>query len=215
MRTRSLAVITAGLLAWPCAAQELPGPKPEKLPPASAAPAPAAPPGCTCVESQKTTYELHWVDRQVPGVETTMVTREVSTPDVKPMLKLEYNTQVRVKTEMVLKPRECLKEVTVCTQKPVVSVDPGTGCSTITFQPVTDTKIVKEIVYDLVPEEKTVSVQTAFLVPTEEAIVRKSLVLDVKTEPVTRKERIGILVPSQITERKFICPPPAPPACAH
>jgi len=100
--------------------------------------------------------------------------------------------------------------VTSCTQKPIASVDCN-GCPTIIFQPVTETKIVKEVVYDLVPQEKIYVVQTGILVPTEVAIVRKSLVLDVKTECGTRKERIGVLVPNEITERKFICPPP----CTH
>jgi hypothetical protein len=54
-------------------------------------------------------------------------------------------------------------------------------------------------------------VQTGLLVPGEEAVVRKSLVIDTKTECVKRKERIGILVPCEITERKTVCPPP----CLH
>lgn len=219
MRSRSLAVVAAGLLAWPCAAQESPNPKAEVLPPPKAdALAPAVPPGCACVEQHKTTYELHWVERQVPCTVTTMETREVSTPCVRPTLKLEFQTEQRVKTEMILQPREILKEVTCCTKKPIASVDPCTGCPTIVFEPVTETKVVKEIVYDLVPQEKVYTVQTGLLVPTEEAVVRKSLVLDVRTDSVLRKERIGVLVPCEITERKFIPPPPQPacppPGCA-
>ena len=199
-----------GLSALPCPAQEEPPPAAETPLPAPPTPAPAG--SCGFVESCKTTYQLHWLERQVPGVETKHVLREVVTPDTKCGLELHYNQEQRVRHDMALKPCEVMKEVTICTQKPIVTVDPCTGCSTVTFQPVTETKLVKEISYQLVPEDKVVTVQTPFLKPTEIPIGRKTLVLDTTCEPVIRRERFGVLVPVEIKERKPLCPPvPCPP----
>lgn len=212
MRCRLLAALAAGLAALPCQAQEAPRPKAEVLPPpAESAPAaPAAPPGCCCVEQHKTTYQLHWVERDVTTTVTTTTLREVSAPCTWPSLELKFQTTSRVHTEMVLKPCETVKEVICCTQKPVVTVDPCTGCSKITFEPVTETKLVKEVTYSAVPQEKVYMVQTGLVVPTEVPVLRKGLVLDTKTECVKRRERIGVLVPCEITERKKVCPPSCP-----
>src|SRR5262249_53045550 len=98
MRTQTLAVLTAGLLALSGRAQP-PVPVPNgaettgTVPPSS-----VAAPDCACVQ-HKTTYELHWVEREVPATITTAQTREVSCPDVRPTLKIEFQTEQRCKTE--------------------------------------------------------------------------------------------------------------------
>jgi hypothetical protein len=212
-----------GLSALPCLGQEPPladaPQKPIEKSGELPVPKPAGPPTCGFVETHKTTYQLHWLERKVPGCETTHKLREVITPSTKCGLALEWNYEVRSRTEMVLKPCEVTKEVTICTQKPIVKVDPCTGCSTVIFEPVKETKLVKEITYQLVCEEKQVTVRTPFLRPTEEPIGIKTLVLDSETKPVIRTERFGVLVPVEITERKPICAPPPPcplPApCKH
>lgn len=202
MKTWMLTGLAAGLLALPCAAQEqLPPPKENAETP---------PPACNYVESCKTTYQLHWLEREVPCVVNKPVLKEVTRPCFKPSYEIEWNQAVVTKTELVLKPREVIKEVTICTQVPKVVKDPCTGCSTVIFEPVTETKQVKEITYCLDTQEKTVGIRTPFLKPVEIPTVIKSLVLEYETEAVVRKERFGVLVPVEIKERKP-CPPPCPP----
>lgn len=217
MKSWLLSAVAAGVLIVPCQAQE----KPAAPPPVEVLPAPTpegAPPACGYIESCKTTWQLHWLEREVPGVVSKPVLREVTTPCTKPSFEIEWNQAVVTKTEVVLKPREIVKEVTICTQKPKVVKDPCTGCSTVIFEPVTETKLVKEITYCLESEEKTVTVRTPFLKPVEIPIVRKSLVLDHECENVVRRERFGVLVPVEIKERKPCappCPPPPPLPCNH
>jgi hypothetical protein len=205
-----------GLSALPGLAQEPPLAAPEAPPPPPA----ALVPGCDeYIECIKQSWNLHWLERQVPGVKVTHELKEHICPDTKPGLELHFNQEQRIKHEMVLKPCENVKEVTICTQKPIVTVDPCTGCSTVTFQPVTEVKLVKEITYQLVPEDKVVTVQTPFLKCVEIPIGRKTITLETKVEPVIRKEIFGVLVPVEIKERKKVCPcPPVPlppPSCAH
>lgn len=210
--------LVAGWLALPGQAQDVTPQRPEGAQPPPDRPAtlpPAAPePGCGTVESCKTTYQLHWLEREVPGVVTRPVIKEEKTPDVRSTLELDYNLERQVRTEMVLKPVETVKEVTICSQKPQVVPDCN-GCPTVIYTPFTETKLVKEITYCLVPQEKEVSVRTAFLKPVEQQIERRTLWLDWVTEAVTRKERFGVLVPVEITERKPSCPTPPPPSCPH
>jgi hypothetical protein len=204
-----------GLTALPSVAQEppplpegsqLPATPPEKLVPP---PAPLAEPGCgsDIIECIKHTWNLHWLERQVPGVAIKHELKEHICPDTKPGFELLYNQEQCIRHEMALKPCETVKEVTICTQKPIVTVDPCTGCSTVTFQPVTEVKLVKEITYQLVPEDKVVTVQRPFLKPVEIPIGRKTLTLETTCEPVIRKEIFGVLVPVEIKERKKPCPP--------
>lgn len=205
---RLMAGLAATMLALPCLAQEtLPTPTP--LP----KPAQVEAPPCGMVECKKQTYQLHWLERDVPCVEAKPVLKEVKTDCVKQSLEIDYNTHSKVCTEMILKPCEVIKEVTICTQKPRVVTDPCTGCSSVVFDPVTETKQVKEITYQLVPQEKVVMVRTPFLKPVEIPIVRKSLVLEYPVETTTRRERFGVLVPVEITERKPACP--CQPGCTQ
>ena len=70
---------------------------------------------------------------------------------------------------------------------------------------------MKEITYQLVPQDTVVTVQRPFLKPVEIPIGRKTLTLETKCEPVIRKEIFGVLVPVEIKERKKACPcPPVP-----
>lgn len=200
-----------GLSALPSLAQEPPIAPPEspiKPPPPLLAETADCGEYIKCI---KRTWNLHWLERQVPGVAIKHELKEHICPDTKPGLELHFNQQQRIKHEMVLKPCENVKEVTICTQKPIVTVDPCTGCSTVTFQPVTEVKLVKEITYQLVPQDTVVTVQTPFLKCTEIPIGRKTLTLETTVENVIRKEIFGVLVPVEIKERKKACPcPPVP-----
>jgi hypothetical protein len=174
---------------------------------------PAVPSGPSCgPECHKITYQLHWVERKVPCTETKYALRELNHSDTQHGLEVDYHRERQVKTELVLKKRVCMKEVTICTQKPIATTDPVTGCSKIIFQPITETKLVPEVRYELVPEEREVMVATPMLRPTTTPIVRKTFVLEPSTEHSLRTERVPVLVPVEITERKVPCAPPPPPA---
>src|SRR5437660_260332 len=143
MKAGSLAGLVASLLALPSRAQEfLPAPPPvgPPVPPAAGTIAPPGAPGPACgiVECRKTDYRLQWVAREVPVTVTTMVPRVVRTPGTRTDLEVTFDTHQDVRQDYVLKPRETIKIVTCCTQKPSVTKDPVTGCSTITFEPVTE-----------------------------------------------------------------------------
>ncbi len=201
-----------------------PIPAPEAMPAPLPAPAPEACPAPCVPECLKvrTTYRLHWLERDVPFSREKYEVKEIVNDDIKCYLDLDYTETTNVKTELVLKPREVLKEVTCCTQKPISTVDPCTGCPKICYEPVTETKTVKEIVYDLVPEEKVYKTRTAYLKPKEQPIHVKTLALQCTTECGVRKERFGVVVPCEETER-ILTPPPPPlpplplpcPSCGH
>lgn len=199
-----------GLLPVSLHAQDLPPSIPPPVPPGEMFVPPPSP-GCV-TESHKTNYELHWLTRTVPAIDTKYKLRELKTTDIESSYELRYKPCEQIETETKMKPRECFKEVTICTQKPIVTVDPITGCSKIIYEPVTETKIVKEIVYDLVQEQKVRTVRSPYLEPTLVTIHKKSLTLDIVNQPVMRPERFGVLVPVEIHSRR-ICPPPPPPPC--
>jgi hypothetical protein len=209
-------LVVVSLAARPCQAQEKPVGTPERLPAAVPAPAelPVAPLSsapCACpVEKIHTTYQLHWLERDTPVPMEKLSLRAESTQEVRAVPELDWVETTEVRTEIVLKPREILKEVTVCTVKPEKITDPATGCCSTVMQPVTEVKQVKETVFDMVREEKLVKVRRPVLKSTDRVFDVKHLVLDRQVE--MRKERYGVLVPSQVTERILV--PPA--ACgAH
>lgn len=204
-----ISALVAGALAVPALADETP---PETLPPPAPAPAPA--PACGMTEKCKTSYNLHWLEREVPHTQTKYNLRDVVTPATKHGLEIEYKKEQRTRTVMVLKPQEVVKEVTVRTQIPKVVKDPCTGCATVVFEPFTETKQVKERCYCLVPEEQVYTVQTGCLKEVDKPIGIKTLALDCVTETVTKKERFGVVVPVEIKERKPPCPCPVPAPCA-
>jgi hypothetical protein len=172
--------------------------EPRRLP-TEPAPAPVLH-GC---EKCYTTYHLHWLQREVDKEQANI--KDYTCEECKPTLKLQWPEQQVRRCELVLKPREIVKEVTCCTMKPTVETDPCTGCSVTVFKPVTETKRIKQLVYDLCPEEKAVRVQTGCLVPDIKVVKVKRLYLD--WTHVKLREDFGVLVPCEVTERVFSEPP--------
>jgi hypothetical protein len=93
--------------------------------------------------------------------------------------------------------------------EPVTVKDPVTGCRTTEWKPVTEVKLVKDIVFETCPEEKVYTVRYPYLKPVEKIYTYKKLALE--TQPELRKEIFGVLVPCEVTEKIPICPPPACP----
>jgi hypothetical protein len=206
MKTRlqpGLAVVLLAFVARPGQAQEV-GQSPPAVPPILAAPCPEpGPPPC---EKTRTEYRIHWLPREVPVEKLTL--REAVTKEPRTNLELGWQEEKVVRTELKLKPREVVKEVTRCTVQPVTETDPCTGCPTVVFKPVTEVKLVKEVVFDAVPEEKVYTIRRPCLKPVEKVYSVKHWELE--CTPGTRRERFGILIPTEVTER-VLTPPPCPP----
>jgi hypothetical protein len=158
-------------------------------------PTPAEPPCTTCGESTRFRVEYLKRDTSVPQLRT----RDLDTQAARTTLELDPCKQKRVRTELVLRPREVVKEVTECTFQPVTKRDPITGCETVVLQPVTEVKRVAIIVYDLCPEEVPVTVTTFGLKPKTETVVERRLGLD--CVPEKRTETRGVLLPTIRKER--------------
>lgn len=203
MKIRWLSVWAFGLLA----AAALPGradePKPpENLPTVGEPSAPQV--YCPCRpphEKCYTTYKLHWLEREVTKCEPKMTLRDVEEPSTKETMELEWLEEKRVRTITCLKPREIVKEVTTCCQKPVVVKDPCTGCDKVEMQSVTEVKKVTEIVFDTACEEQIYTVKIPCLKTVCKDIKIKRLELDCTPETKTVKERFGILAPCEVSER--------------
>lgn len=208
--------VLAAVLAGPAGAQEqappparLPppipdevAPRPTPLAPPPGVGLPSAPPAC---EKTSQSFQLHWIERSVPG--QRMVLRELTTQEVRENLELGWHEESVVRTETTVKPREILKEVTTCTMKPVVKTDPATGCQSVVLEPVTEVKVIKEVVYDIVPEQKVQVVRRPYLKSDLKPVQVKRWHID--HQPEVRIERSGILVPVETRERIL-----TPPGCA-
>jgi hypothetical protein len=195
------------LAALPCPAQEGKT-EPKALP----APVETAAEQPCMKERTYATYRLHWVERDAPPAEK-LVTREVTNQEPVCTWELDWREEKHVHTELVLKPREIVKEVVCCTTEPVTTKDPVTGCRVTEWKPVRDVKLVKEIVFEACPEEKIYAVKYPYLKPVEKIYTTKRLVLE--SQPERRVEVHGVLVPCEVTEKILVCPPPAcpQPAC--
>jgi hypothetical protein len=135
-------------------------------------------PGCTVIQ-QKTEYKI------VPS-----------------------HTEQRCKTEFVMEPKEVVKEVRICTYKPIKTIDPCTGCMKIHLEPVFDVKIVKETVFVLCPKTKIETYQKSCLVPEIKTEIYQKARLECSTKTETYNK--GILIPTHETERVLI---PADKCC--
>jgi hypothetical protein len=207
----------AGILAaaLPCLAQEQVAPAPEQPPPEKAAPAPdRLPPvveiqtvpgvgGCDCPAPP---WEARWVERQVPI--HTLVPREVITPQKQKILEVRYRDEKCAVTEVVIKPREIQTPVTSCRMQPVTVTDPCTGHCTTVMQPVTEVKLVKETVFEAVPEKKELTVPVPYLKEVEIEVPARTLLLEQRTE--LRLEGYGVKVPGEVIPKDRVLVAPAP-----
>lgn len=219
MRRWMLPTLLACALARPAPAEDPPA-LPDQLPAPIAEPTAQTPQvpadiplepsaGCAapCVK-HRTEHKLFWVENEFIGPVQKHVLRDLETRDCRTTLALDWTEEKIFRTEYALKPRECIKEVTTCTVKPEIVVDPCTGCKTTVLQPVTEMKLVKEITYEVCPEEKIYTVRRPFLKPVEEIVRIKRYHLECETSIEKRKIVRPVLVPAEITERVVVPPPP-------
>jgi hypothetical protein len=209
MRFLPLAILTAGLLSLaplPCPAQEAKPPEP--LPaPADLAPKPCLVPVTEC----KTTYKLHWLEREVPHTKMELKLREESAgQEHRIEYEIDWTEEKCLRTETTYKPREIVKDVTVCTSVPEKVCDPVTGCCKVILKPVTEVKQVREIVFEPVTEQKEYVLRRPCLKPVDRVFTLKKLCLDIVPKTENFIERFGVLAPVEITETKLV---PAAPCC--
>ena len=90
-------------------------------------------------------------------------------------LVVEFREEKQTVTEMVLKSRECEQGVIVNTTREVTTADPVTGkpCTHVVCQP--ESRIVKVLVYDLVPETRDVIVRVPCLKTVDRVVLVKRL----------------------------------------
>lgn len=199
------------------AQDETPPPKEGEVPPKKEAPAPKkeAPPvptvppiiggpGCTAPCPPKTTYRIEYAEQEVTVPKLKL--KEVTCRDKQPTLELKPQVHQRLRQDMVLQPRETLKEVTICTQKLVTKTDPVTGCKVQVLEPVTEKKLVKEIHYIVCPKETVETFQTFCLKEGTREVQLKRLELEHTTE--RKVERRPLLIPTITNERILSQQPP-------
>lgn len=182
-------------------AQEKPISKPELLP----APTESSAQPCPTCEKKYTTYKLHWLERDGAPAPVLKL-KELTNQEPVCTYELDWREEQRIKTEIVLKPREIVKEVTTCTMEPKTVIDPVTGCRSVEWKPVTETKLVKDIVFDACPEDKIYTVKFPYLKNVDKIYTYKKFYLEHDLEK--RVEKYGVLVPIEVTEKVPQCQQP-------
>ncbi len=218
MKRTVVSLLTVGVLAWAAGAggaQELvPSPQEkgprigEKLPPPEGVLPPLleglphAAPGC---EHSSPSVKILWMEREVPV--QVLTPREVVVPEKHSTLEVAYRPVKRTVTDIVMKPREVVREVPYMKLEPCTVTDPHTGhCSTV-MQPVPCTKLQKQTEFYAVPVTRTVVVQVPYLKEVEEIVPRTTLLLEYRTEMQKRPSALSIPGPD-LGERRLLAPKP-------
>ncbi len=202
MKTRMLTLILAlAMTALPCQAQTKP--KPEKLPVPKEEPTLPAPEPCGS--------RVLWVDYWVP-VQTLHLQPDYVRTEKIATFALEYKPEERTFTTTVLRPKDITREETYSCIEPVKSIDPATGSETTCMQQVTRTRLVKDTIFEAVPEVQKVTVMVARLVPVTEEVKHTYTLYQWKTDMV--KKGCAISVPGAIvpnTQHCVVAPKPELP----
>jgi hypothetical protein len=214
----TVAVAVLALGAGPVLAQEKreevrPTEKTTELPPPKKLPQPSLPLAAPDCEPPHPSLNVLWLERQepihvlVPRVEVKEVTR--------PTLKIVYRDEKRVVTDIVIKSREVLREVPHTVMVPCTETDPHTGHCTTILKPVVETTLRKDVEYYAVPEEHEVTVKVPYVGEGEETVVRKSILLECKTELQKHGYAVAVPGPEVLHDRWLMAPccaahPPLP-----
>jgi hypothetical protein len=168
MKARMLTILMLAAAAMRIAAQEGPV-NPEKLP----APEAKLPTDPCCGN------KVLWVDYWVPV--QTIYARDYVTTEKCGTWTVKYKEEEQTFIETVLRPRQVDKEVTYYTSEPITTTD-ATGCAKTCMQQVPHTKIVKETIFEAVPEKRTIKVAKAYLAPETAEILHKYTLYEWKTD---------------------------------
>lgn len=168
----------------------------------------------TYVDKVVTCYKTEMREREVTCNVLRCIAREVVEERKVCVLVPEVKQEKRTITVCKSVPREVEREVTCCKMVPVACTDPCTGCSYTVCKPQYVTTKVKQIVCDLVPEQREIVVNVCNYRQEERTIQCKRVVIDYKPETVTRKVYDCVKVPYQTTIKVAVCTPVAcQPVC--
>jgi hypothetical protein len=213
MNTRMLtvaAIATLLLSALPCSAQltDLPPLEPVKPPKEGSPPEPIKPPKevlpLPIVEEHcPTGIRVLWAETDVPLC--SLWPREVITMVKQPTFVVAYREEKIKVADIVVKPH-VVKKAQLCTcEKEVQVTDPVTGvCSTVK-QPVTEERIIEETEYSAVRVERDEVVRIPYLKKVDELVPRKDLLLEYRTEMVTKGHPVPI--PDDVPCSRVFCVP--------
>lgn len=196
MKMRTIAVV-AGMLvfsALPAAAQEKPLPL-EPIP----SPAPAESPAACPADCPNPAIKVLWLEKDVTL--QRIVPREVITFRTAPTMEVEYTEKKCKVTDIVLKPREVVREVACCTLQPETTTDPHTGKTCTVMKPVTQMKQVKEIEYVAVPEEREVTTRVPSLKYATKSVPHRVVLFEYRTE--MRKTACPVPVADVVPTREY------------
>jgi hypothetical protein len=219
-----LAGMLAGLTVPALAQEKLSAPAPVEQPPPEKAPPPKELPSPTplvglpapcCAECEHPTLKILWMNYLLPV--QRLVPRDVITTEKRSTLGVATRIEKRCVTEIVFKEQECVKEVPVCTMRPVTETDPHTGKCCTVLKPVTEKKLVKDKVFVAVPEQRIIDVAVPYLTPVEVAVPRRNILFEYRTElkpcgcPVAVPCGAEWLPPRMMAVPPPPCPPPHHP----
>ena len=189
--TRMLTILVLAAAAMPAAAQEQAPAKPEMLPPPEAK-LPTEP----CCGNK-----VLWVDYWVPV--QTLYARDYVAKETCGTWTVKYKEEEQTFIETVLRPRQIDKEVTCYVSEPITTIDPATGCTKTSMQQVPHTRIVKETIFEAVPEKRTIKVAKAYLAPDTAEILHKYTLYEWKTDML--KKSCAVSMPGGEVANTFQC----------
>jgi hypothetical protein len=164
-------------------------------------------------------YQVTYVDKVIVCYKTEMREKEVTCTvmrciprEVVEQRKIcvmvpEMKQEKRIINVCRSVPREIERVVTCCKMVPVTCTDPCSGCCYTVCKPEYYTTKVKQIVCDLVTEQKEIVVNVCNYRPEERTIQVKRCVIDYKPETVVRKVYECFKVPYQTTIKVPVCTP--------
>jgi hypothetical protein len=150
-----------------------------------------------------------WMEKQYPV--TTLVGREVITKKKHPTLEVAYREEKRTLIDMVIKQREVEKVVPCPILVPCTEIDPHTGCPVTIYKTVMTHKVVKDTVFETVPEKKVVTVKVPYLKHSEEIIPHKTIIFEARTH--LQKKECPVVIPAAPPGKTQVLIAPEPPCC--
>ena len=163
--------------------------------------APIFEPGC-----DRGGMKVIWAERECPV--RVLVAREIISPVKHKTFVIAYRPEKRIVVDYVVKSREVEKAIECPSLKKVQVTDPATGqCSTVE-QPSTEVRIIKELEYRTVREEREIVTQIPYMKEVEEIVPRKDVVMEYRTE--MKKEKFPILVPDLVAKKRIFRAPEPP-----
>jgi hypothetical protein len=204
------AALIASTLTTTVTADEKPLPL-ERLPPARPATPPALPePPAEALPVEKVICTTQIILREHQSATTLpqLNLREVEAGrGCRTELNIGWLEKKRVCTELELRPRETIEEVTCLTSQPITVTDCN-GCPHTEYQQVPVVKKVRVIVFEPFPVERHYLVKVPYAKPIEVNTLIKKLVPEETTVPAIRRTYEALTTHCEIPVQRLIVPLP-------